>query len=239
MEQNATHLLLEMIHLGRAELPPEQAAALEDHLRRQPRGESLLRDGDAFDQRMRAAMADVPVPPELRGQILDRLSERRAVKFRRRVWHGLAAAAALLVAVTLGYGVVTRVARTSIDVDEIARQYEPQFQRPSDTVEPWLRDQGVEFNPDVAFDMSALAAYERVEFQGRTVPMLLFVRGEAVSRVYVVKAGQFDLQAAETESQGSYSSVKVIADRGRPHQWAYVVVYPTHAGMPLISGMSA
>lgn len=234
MDARTAHLLLEVLDLGRADLPPEQAAAIEDHLRTHQGGEQLLRDARHFDDRMRREMIDVPVPAGLHDQILNRLSKHRAVRVRRRLWQGMTIAASLLILTMIGLN-LPHWFRPGIDTQSIARQYESQS-NPAQAfraAESWLEAQELAFHPSVPFDPNRLAAYEMVEFQGRTVPMLLFVNHEqgVMARVYLVPSTKFnlDMDRITTEAQQSFCSVRVLADKQRPDELAYVVVFTGHS----------
>lgn len=237
MDERTAHLFLEFVNLSRAEMDPEHTAEVEDELRRQLGGNSLLDDARAVDQQLGQQMRDVPVPPDLRGRILDRLAERRGRVIRRRIARSLALAATLLVAVTLGLGLLS-LSRPVVDAERIAAHYEPQVQDPFGAAQAWLGEQGLAFHPDAPFDPHLLAGFDHAEFQGKTVPVMHFVnhREGAFARVYIVRSGQFDFNVPTERAHGSFAFVTVLKDTDQAHDVAYVVVSNTRSLQPFLLG---
>ncbi|HEY8506584.1 MAG TPA: hypothetical protein VIL46_18520 [Gemmataceae bacterium] len=226
MDDRTAHVWMEFVNLSRSELDPEHAAEVEAQVRALPGGEDLLRQSRAFDSEIGRRLRDVPVPAGLRGRILDRLAARRAARWRRGLLQGLAAAAAVLLAVTLIWN-WQYLSRPDLDAERLVHATEPQLRSPFEQAQAWLAEQGLHFAPEKPLDTTLLAAYETAEFQGRPVPMLLFInyREGVFARVYVVRSREFDLEAGAGEAHGSFGSVEVIADREEPHRIAYVAVY--------------
>ena len=243
MDCKTAQFLLEFSRPGRVELGAAEAADVEAHLAACPDCGALARAERAFDARVGEAMLAVRVPHGLKGRILDRLAADRGAWYRRRIWQGVGAAAAVLLAVFLGVN-WERQRVQPLDPYRIAQAEanQPHSDPRGEEVFAWLRQQGIEANPSVVFDYSLVMAQGLTEFQGKTVPMLLFVRfeqGGAVhwARMYVVRSGQFDLKHLPDESGVASSGnlqVQILRDLDRPHRVAYVVVYNSDSLRPFL-----
>ena len=95
---------------------------------------------------------------------------------------------------------------------------------------------GIHTFPPVAFDYRLLRDYDVVVVQGRRVPKLLFERGSAQAKVYIVEDGQFDLGRVAAEGGGGSVSARTEvrpADRAGFH---YVIVYTGESLEPFLNG---
>src|SRR5262249_5113539 len=106
MDCKTARLLLEFARPCQAELPAEDADALDAHLTSCGDCDALARAERAGDARIGQAMRDVPVPAGLRSAILAKLSaDRGGPQIRRAGWtlRIAAAAAVLFLIACLGY----------------------------------------------------------------------------------------------------------------------------------------
>jgi hypothetical protein len=198
MDCKTARLLLDFHRPRAGELTPDEAAALEGHLASCAECDAAGRAQRRLEDHLGRAMRDVPLPPRLRQQVLARVRrQHHAARVRQFVWaaRGLAAAAALLLAVALGWHFIG--ARPRLDVHGL---YEADLLKHHSTspenVQIWLQEhRHVNFTPPAAFDYSYLADYDAVEWQGKRVPKLVFFRSDpyARARVYVVSSDRFDL----------------------------------------------
>jgi hypothetical protein len=217
-------MLIELAHPQRQGLDPADAEAVERALRDNPElAEEVAREERAHAVFARA-MQDVPVPDGLRGRILDRLAEERGRWYRRKTLQFASAAAAILLAVLL---VREGGNHRRLDPEMIAQESARRMQPRQEEVRRWLHEQGVAAGDPVPFNYHLMASYGMAEFQGRSVPSMLFINHDekAFLQVFVVRARQFDLQRVEGRpfSNGP-CTVEVRPAPDRPG-YAFVMIY--------------
>ncbi len=226
MDEQQLRLAAELFELGRAELPAEDAHLLAEQAESLPLREELnaIRD---FDQSLGQAMRAVPVPGQLKQQVLDRMAEKRAIQIRKRIYEITALAAAVLLVGFIAWN-WNRFFRPSLDAESIVARADFSNKERFARAEAWLAEQDLHFQPERAFEPDRLVEYVHAELLDRTVPMLLFVSDQGeVARVYIVRTGQFQLedQDLDQEAHKSFASVRILTDRTEPHRIAYVVVF--------------
>jgi hypothetical protein len=229
MDCKTARLFLDYARPRPAELPGDDAAALERHLAACPECEGVARAERDADARLARAVQAVPAPEGLRARLLGRLAAERRAWYRKRLGRaGVAAlAAALLLAVGLWY--LRPTPPPFPDLDQVA--YNVSLQKGPKQVEDWFQDH----HPQHAFlapreidqgtlNYDLLTYYDVVSFQGKQVPMLLFVNGNEQARVYVLSERQFTLLDVpdSRDSQG----VKVLYQRapGNP-DLGLIIIY--------------
>jgi hypothetical protein len=216
MDCRTARLLLDFARPRAPELPPSDADALDTHLAGCSECDALARAERASDARLAEAMRDVLVPDGLRDRILASLQTERGDRRRRALaWTVRAVAAAALVFLVAWLGSIWYGNRPrELDVwrlhDEVC--YQP---LDPDKVKAAFHEQYKIQTPIPAgFNYACLKFYGVVPCQGRSVPMLLFIRGEAEARVYVIASDQFDVKAlneAEPIDSGGYE-VKIVPE---------------------------
>jgi len=226
MDEPTAQILLELLELGNQELSPEQAAAVEVHLRGLPEWEVSAQRDREFDDRFGPALRDVAVPADLPKRIHARLAADRGNQWRRRIYQTSGVAAGLLLVIGLGWGLRWSL-MPRLDAEQFATQFDAIAQDPFSQAEAWLADQGIVFQPAVALNPSLLTDFQMVEFQGQMVPMLYYTYfpGRATARVYIVDADQFRFSAMSDEARRSFCAVQIFDDVEKPNRRRYVVVY--------------
>ena len=112
MDCRTARLLLEFARPLATELDEGDGEALASHMVECSACASIQGTERKLDESIGRAMRDVPVPPELRSRLVQRLAAQRDLWYRRRiVWPAVAAAAAVLLA-WLGIHVVDPADRT-------------------------------------------------------------------------------------------------------------------------------
>jgi hypothetical protein len=224
MDPKTAKMLIELAHPRRRGLEPADAEAVDRALRDHPDLADEVRRDERVHEVFARAMQDVPVPDGLRGRILDRLAEERGRWYRRRMVQVAAAAAAVLLAVLL---VREGGNHRRLDPEMIAQQTANRIQPRQEEVHRWLHEQGVGAGDPVPFNYQLMASYGMAEFQGRSVPSMLFINYDekAFLQVFVVRTRQFDLQRVEGRpfSNGP-CTVEVRPAPDRPG-YAFVLIY--------------
>jgi hypothetical protein len=208
------------------ELDPDEAEALRAHLADCTDCAALAEAERRADEHLGKAMRAVAVPDGLRERLRQRLAEPPVVWYRRRLTQTLVAAAAVLVALVLGWSWYVGP-RAGLDLEQVCEWANEQVGAPPETVEAWFAERGVRTTFPRELNYRLLTCYELVQFQGKSgVPRLQFERGEAQMQVYILSARQFDFRAAleqERYSSGRFT-VEVLQNRYNPGI-AYLLVY--------------
>jgi len=221
-----------------AELPAEDAVDLDLHLNACGDCHRLLANEQKIDRPIAVAMRSVPLPINLKARILDQLAMQRGAWYRKRVFIGAAAAACLLVAV----GILTwqpprdNTFNPNLMLQEAAR-YDDDSR---DKMDGWLTRNGLEYRPPIALNPHLLSSYTMADVQGRQVPTVVYrtvdpVTGERIfARVFLVRAGDFDLDALPKSFGGSSPKgyqLEILRDKDRPDQLAYVILLKGDQGL--------
>lgn len=240
MDCRTARLLLDFARPRCPELPRSETDALEAHLSGCAECDTLARAERAADARLAQAMRDVSVPQGLRERIAARLQAERGDRHRRWLgWavRGAAAAAVILLAVWLGFVWYGNRPRS---LDLLALHESVCYDSPDpERVKAAFHDQyklAIPMPSD--FNYACLKFYGVVPCQGRSVPMLLFIRGNAEARVYVISSDQFDIKALEnTEPIDSGGYRGEVRSEDADH--AFVVIYKGESLQPLLMDQNA
>lgn len=228
MDCNTARLLAEFIRPTSSELEPEQRALVEAHLRTCPYCQPIVSAQCAFDAQIGRAMRAVPIPEGLKTRLRDRLAAQRGAYYRRRILQATAAAAALVLAFWIGRN-WTRPPLTTIDPETIAALTESHLKDPKGQVTDWLRAQRLKFQPplpnDRVFDLNRVAHFSLAHFQGKAVPMLLFIGNHnTFAKVYLIRSYEFTVQPLQNELRRSDFGLLILQDKEQP-SLRYVVIY--------------
>jgi hypothetical protein len=239
MDCRTARKLLDFAHPGQAELEKDDQAALDSHLAVCTECDALARAERLLDQRLAAAMREVPVPQGLHSRLRQRLAQERDAYYRRWLMRAarVAAAAVLLVSVVYAGFSLRPHKLPALNLDTVESEVKLPYVSPEDRgdVAGWL---GKHCFPESAapteFNYSYLRARTLVRVQGKQVPRLFFVRVDPethavqFAQVDILpggKNGVFDLSALEKEyfsQSGSEFKFALL----RPHtDVAYAIVY--------------
>src|SRR5262249_8220030 len=150
------------------------------------------------DEHLGRAMRAVPVPAGLRQRLLTGLAAARPAWHRRWLVRGVAAAAAVLLLAGAGDWVLSR-SPSAVDAHESRRPGEHQGGTKEEVTKGSEEHFGAEVVLPADLNYALLDSYGLKVFQGRQVPhLLLFAPADgrqeaALAQVYVLSAGQFDL----------------------------------------------
>ncbi len=215
--------LLALRHPGIDDLGPEGTADLDRHLAGCPGCAAESRARLAADAALARAMKAVPVPPGLKAKLHRDLAARRAVASRRRFSLRLAAAASVLLAVGLGFGVAA-VRRPPLDLDAWVSAAE---QDPDAATRAWLAENDLPDALPEPFDLNLLVSRGTERVQGRDVPVMVFCDGRGpqlgTAKVYYCRDDQFVTAGAAADAQASY--FKAVTYRDDRRRLSIVVVH--------------
>jgi hypothetical protein len=226
MDCSLARQLLEFARPG--ELEPADAGALERHLASCAECGTAARAGRAFDAALGLAMRDVRPPDGALPRLHTRLIAARMAWWRRTLLLTLT----VVVAVTLAASVYRHVSRPALDpYAVIQKAYEltglgRTNDEARDAATTWLRQFDGKLQAPDEFNYRLLAFPEQADFQGlRSVPTLVFFRGDAVMRVYAVRENAFKNLRALGE-QPVEDGGCTVAVRRYPEMrgWVFVVV---------------
>jgi hypothetical protein len=227
-----------------SELDAAEADALRAHLAACPTCGAHAERERLTDERLTQAMRDVPVPEGLQNRLKAGLAAERRLTFRRRCWQVSAAAAAIVLALGIGWYVRWSL-RPGVDADEIVRWFDDRPYNSPERVQEWFRDRyGVtmtapgQFN-NAALNYNLLAWYDLAQFQGREVPTLFFVApGPASAQIFVLSDDAFNLAdtGLAVRAAGSFHGVEVVRPAGNPHV-IYVILYTGGSLTPFFNAM--
>jgi len=209
------------------ELDADAAAALDRHLADCPAC-AAVRGERAFDTQMAKAMQAVPVPSGARERLSTRLAAARAAWWRR-FW----VCAGLGLALVVGSGVgLSYWLRPALDPAAVAQAaYEQSgLWRSNDeareTATTWLRAIDPDLHAPDELNYKLLAFEIQSKFAGLTaVPTLVFVRGDATARVYVVRENALKNLRALVDQPYEEGGCTVTARRyADMPKWVFVIV---------------
>jgi hypothetical protein len=223
MDCKTARLLLDFVRPHASDLEAAEGEKLDEHLVECSDCRALAQNERRLDDHLGQAVRAVAIPQGLDSRILRRLRQERAAWYRRRLLApaGLVAAAVVVLAVWLGFG--QRKSLPGVDLHEVYEAVNFRSSEPS-LVEDWFRETyRVQTAVPPQMNFTLLAFYDLAEFQGQRVPFLLFIRGGATARVYILSDKQFDLTRVE-KPQGY--SVEVLDHPTNPHFKYVVLVNP-------------
>lgn len=228
MDCKTARLLLEFARPLSAELDTDDAEGLREHLADCPECGPLYRADRQADEHLGQAVRAVPVPEHLQSRLLEQLGQERRVWYRRRVWIPGAAAAAALILLAVLLGVGGRTPPTAFNLDNVYHAVTTRVGVPPEQVEEWFQTTyHLRTTAPTGFDYSYLTFFDLAEFQGKRVPMLLFVRGQDIARVFILSEKEFNLDA---EPAPGYP-VALLRPAGSAV--AYVVIYTNNENKAL------
>ncbi len=239
MDCKTARLFLDYVRPRPAELPGDDAKALEGHLAACPECGAAARAERDADARLARAVQAVTVPEGLRDRLLGRLAAERRAWYRKRLRRAGVAALAAAVLLALGLWYLRPGPPPSPDLDQVT--LDVSFQKGPEQVESWFQNH----YPQHAFlapreidqgtlNYELLTYYDVVSFQGKQVPMLLFVNGGQQARVYVVSGRGFTLPEGpdSRDSQG----VKVQYQRAPANPALGLIIIYTDSLRPFLTG---
>lgn len=181
------------------------------------------------DAAIARAMRDVAVPADGPAKVLAKLVLARRQKARKRyVLIGTAIAAALLLALGVGYWQVGR--QVPLDLD-LAGVQAAESLVPA-KVDAWLAQHGLPNGLPIVgnrrLDYEALRVYGIGTFREQPTPMLLFTRGQAQMQLYLVPMGRYDLTGFDrtTTAVTSRGTVEVLPTPGNRRVLVVAILTP-------------
>jgi hypothetical protein len=221
MDCRTARLLLDYARPLTAELAPSEAEPFQEHLADCPDCRSLAAKERRFDEQVGQAMHAVSVPEDLRARLLVKLQRERYSWYRRRFMRPAvltAAAAAVLLAVWIGFGGRRQLPKPDVDFHTLTQLMGA---KPEDVENRFRETYKVKTTVPPQFNYDHLRNCFMADFQGKQVPFLLFIRGGSTAGVYILSDKQFDL--SDLEGPVGYP-VKVLSHPANPHV-RYVVIY--------------
>jgi hypothetical protein len=206
MDCNLARSLMPFARRGGMDLDAVDAAALDRHVESCPSCAAAGATNRSFDAVIARAMRAVSTPEGMSARLTTTLRAARVARYRRIA---LAAAAVTCVLVATAWGMVGWL-RPVLDPAQLAQQtYQLNGQARTDeearaAATDWLRLIDDRLQAPAEFNYKLLAFAERSALQGlNRVPTLVFTRGEATMRVYVVRESAFrDLGEVREEVGG-------------------------------------
>jgi hypothetical protein len=228
MDCDQVRRLLEFTRPGVAELDGPDLVALESHLASCAECNAHSRSERRRDERLAQMLAAVATPIDGPARVLARLALARRVWWRNRVLAAAAIVIGLTLATTLTYQVFGRPNLDPFAVAQAAYEQAGQWRSAEEArnvADGWLKKVDGRLSAPAEWNYTTLAFLGRSDFEGvSAVPTLVFVRGDATARVFVVRASAFKNLAAfdqPVEEGGCTVAVRRYADQP---DWAFIVV---------------
>jgi hypothetical protein len=229
MDCKEARMLLEVAHPLATQLDAPETEALAAHLADCAECGSWAEAEHLVDEKLGAAMRDVPVPDGFQQRLLRRLQVERDAWWRVRLVRVAGVAAAVLLACWMGY--VAWFGKKPIPDLEALLKDADQVPYNTNLVEQVFLAKGVVMTAPPTFDYRYLVSCNMVDFQGKQVPCLLFVRQDSgklpvTAQVYVLSDRVFDIEAIRNSPPlpGSHQNINTLVDKNDSHV-VYVVVY--------------
>jgi hypothetical protein len=223
MDCRTARLLLEFTGSRRSEIEPSELESLEDHLADCPQCRGYAESERALDEHIARAMRAVPLPEGLRGRLLDHLNAERRRSYRRQALvyaGGLSVAASLIVVALLWWNRPSH--REGVNLETAWNANFWQNGSPPERVQEWFQERyHRQTVPPVGFNYNSLKFYDLVEFEGKRVPLLFFVRDGANARVYILSAKDFDFDNVIEAPGYNINLIHHPTD----NRFAYVAIY--------------
>jgi hypothetical protein len=230
MDCNHARLLLTVGHPLATELETADKQALAAHLADCPECGPWAEAEQRADEKLGAAMRDVPVPEGLQLRIARRLRAERDAWWRG--WLVRAAGILLVVglATSLAYAAWNRL-KPAPDTQQVLDRFDKLPYAP-EQVEQWYAARNVRMTAPPKFEYGYLKSLGLADFEGKQVPYLLFLypgKGQdrpGVAQVYVLTDRQFNLSNLRGVPvlPGSQQSVAILPHPTDP-QVVYVIVH--------------
>ncbi|MCE9531959.1 MAG: DUF3379 family protein [Planctomycetes bacterium] len=237
MDCRTARLLSELRGKRVSELPRDDAASLDQHLKSCFDCQRLVLLEQQYDAPIAKAMKAVPVPANLKARIFDRLATQRGAWQRKRFFYAAAAAACVIFAV----GILTwkPANRARLDLNELVHQSGPNFEGRQDKLDQWLATQGIRYQAPVPFNPHLLAFHGMTTVQGKQVPTLYYsnVEQKCHAQVFIIREPDFDLTNLPENFGGSLGfgqQIKIFREPGQPMKQAYVILFTGDSLDPLL-----
>jgi hypothetical protein len=212
------------------ELAGSEGDALESHLAGCVDCGTLAQTERRFHAHMSQAMSQVAIPEGLQLRILARLKVERGDAYRRWAGRGMRAAlaAAALVLVNWFAWTFWQKPPADLDLNRIHQDMFVDLNSPSkEGVEQWFAQaHHVTIQAPEQFDYAWLTHRDMADFEGKRVPMLLFVRDQVSARVYIITKKDFNFANLPNSSNKiSSSGITVDVWHTPGSDFAYVIVF--------------
>jgi len=233
MDCDHARLLLEVAHPIAAELDARDTEQLAAHLANCPDCGARAESDRLADEQLGRVMSDVPVPDGLKARLLNRLNRERDAWYRGWAVRAAGAAAMLVLAVGLAYGLWWNKKPTP-DVQQFYDHVNA-IMDSADRVEEAFKATGINMTAPREFDYRNLHSIGVEIIQGKQVPYLLFSLDRGVgntkppiAKVFVLSNRDFNLEDVrkQTPLAGSLQNIEILLDPNHAHV-VYVVVYTT------------
>jgi hypothetical protein len=236
MECRDAQFYLRFRRPGRDELDADVASEVDQHLGACSQCSAEAGSIRSFDAAVGRAMQAVSVPAGLRERLVASVSAKRGAILRRKAYRVVAVAASLLLAVGLGFGILTK-SRPALDTSSLA--YRSDSVGDPDAAErdvrEWLHREGLPPDLPEPFDYRLYFSHGWEEVQGRHVPVVQFreINGPGFAKVYIFRSTQFKTTDVP-DSQSSFCQTRSYANRAAGI--TYVVVFTGQDLTPFLRG---
>ncbi len=211
------------------EIEGDEAEALESHLAGCPECGNLAQAERHFHTRMSQAMQHVPVPDGLELRLLARLKAERGDYYRRWLGHGLRGALATAALFLISWLVwsLWQKPPPDLDLDRIHQSMFAQNNSPDKVrVEQWFAETyHTNIVAPTQFDYAFLVHYDLADFEGKRVPLLLFVNERVTARVFIITSKEYNFARLPTGNNISSGGFTVQVWHTPGTDYAYVIVF--------------
>lgn len=182
--------------------------------------QKLLKTDSQFDAMLHQVMHQVSAPESLESGIQWRLRQQRRARQRSRtLYWSLAAAAALLMAISVNWYIHRpydlsnlAVAMSQLDGQQSAVSFDPAQGQQKAELFQWLRRNGFSSEVPARLKLQFLTGASVVQIGGRKVPVLELKVGGAISRVCLLQRRFFDERKVQQLKEEDNLSSFVVAD---------------------------
>jgi hypothetical protein len=214
MDCNHVRLLVLLVTHS-TELDAADAAALQDHLDQCSECGSWALNERQWDETLRRAMRNVPVPTGLSERLLERTQSRSLGR-----WLIPSAAAILLLVVGVG-GYFWLTSRTDFDLAFLENAITEKLGASPESVEHWFAAHGLAMEAPRQFNYALLDSYDFSHDLDPPAPLLVFIQrnnGEptgAIAKVYVLPESKYHVRPDQIgRFAASSHSIQVMRSPG-------------------------
>jgi hypothetical protein len=219
---------LDFARPGVAELDGPELEALESHLASCGECRGRQRSARRLDEQFGGLMMAVPIPADASNRLLAKLAAARRIWWRNRLLACTAAGLAILLGAVASYHYFGRATLDPFGLAQNAYEQAGQWRGGDEArsvADRWLKNIDDRLLAPAEWNYGTLAFLTRSDFEGvSSVPTMVFVRGDATARVYVVRTAAFKNLAAFDQPVEEGGCTVAVRRYAEIPGWAFIVV---------------
>jgi Putative zinc-finger len=219
MDCHDVRLLLGFVQRGCENLDATERDAIQAHLSQCPECTTVAQLERRFDEAMSHMMADVPIPSELKGKILGKLSADRPYA----PWKWFAAAGGLLIMALVIWGTNAwqQGQLPEVQFDDIVQYTQIGSNWKDADVEQYFEKHGLKIRFPAILEPQAIRHVDVVIFKGQKVAKLSLARNQTTASVLILPKQQFRSENLHPGDFQDFTSIWIEP----AEEYTYIIIY--------------